>query len=395
MAKMYFMSARVGVKAALSSGLLFTIMGAVLFFALSPGGARAHELRPSIMDVTITGDEIVMELEAAIEPFLAGIDQAAVLDTSEAPEAASHDTLREQAPADLENVLRQDWPSLAQGFTVTVDGAAVPLTLGAVTIPDVGDIELPRDSRLTITGTLPVGDAPVTVGWVAEYGALVVRQGEAESGYSGYLTNGDVSLPLPRTGAASASLTETVLNYIVIGFEHIIPKGLDHILFVLGLFFFSFALRPLVLQITTFTAAHTLTLALATLGYISVPASVVEPLIAASIAYIALENILVGGPHAKVGARRIAVVGVFGLLHGLGFASVLGEIGLSTTAFLAGLIAFNVGVEIGQLTVIGGAALLVGLPFGRKPFYRRFIAIPVSVFIGVVGAYWAVERVFF
>ena len=172
------------------------------------------------------------------------------------------------------------------------------------------------------------------------------------------------------------------------GFGHIIPKGLDHIVFVLGLFFFSLHIRPLLMQVTSFTLAHTVTLALAALGYVTISPAIVEPLIAASIVFVAVENIL----RPKLGAWRTAVVFLFGLLHGLGFASVLGELGGGQANFLARLIGFNIGVEIGQLAVILGAFLAVGYWFGTKPWYRSAIAIPASVVIALIGAYWLAER---
>ena len=169
------------------------------------------------------------------------------------------------------------------------------------------------------------------------------------------------------------------------------PQGLDHILFVLGLFFYALRWRPLLWQVTAFTAAHTCTLALATLGIVRIAPATVEPLIAASIVYVAVENVVAGG-RAQITPLRIAVVFGFGLLHGLGFASVLSEFGLGGAHFVASLISFNVGVELGQLAVIAVAFVLLGLPFGARPWYRRIIAVPASVLIGAVGAWWVLER---
>ncbi|CTQ33179.1 HupE/UreJ family protein [Jannaschia rubra] len=182
-----------------------------------------------------------------------------------------------------------------------------------------------------------------------------------------------------------------VTRYVASGFDHIIPKGLDHILFVLGLFFYSLAWGPLLWQVTAFTLAHTVTLALAATGIVAVPGSVVEPLIALSIVFVAVENILSPGGR-RVGRARLLVVFGFGLLHGLGFAAVLSEFGLGDD-FLAKLLSFNLGVEIGQLTVIAAAFLLLGLPFGSRPWYRRRIAIPASVAIAAIGLYWFLTRI--
>ena len=149
-------------------------------------------------------------------------------------------------------------------------------------------------------------------------------------------------------------------------------------------------MRPLLWQVTAFTLAHTVTLALATLQIVTIPASIVEPLIAASIVYVAVENIFDG----KVGWVRVAVVFCFGLLHGLGFASVLSDVGLQEGRFVVSLIGFNIGVELGQLSVIAAAFLAVGLPFGTSLWYRRAIAVPASCVIAAVGAWWTFERVF-
>jgi uncharacterized membrane protein len=158
---------------------------------------------------------------------------------------------------------------------------------------------------------------------------------------------------------------------------------------VLGLFFYAARWRPLLLQITIFTIAHSLTLALASRGLVSVPASIVEPVIAASIAYVALENIW----RQKLHMSRLLIIFLFGLIHGLGFASVLAELGLPSGDFLLSLISFNVGVELGQIAVIAAAFMLrLCLPLSPDR-YRRIIAIPASCMIGATGIWIVIERV--
>jgi uncharacterized membrane protein len=271
------------------------------------------------------------------------------------------------------------------------DTALAP-EIASVEVPPVGDVALPRDATLVLTAPLPPDGSPVVFGWDAAYGPLIVRQADVgDDGYAALLPDGGLSAPMPRIGTATVGALATFANYLVIGFEHIVPKGLDHILFVLGLFFFSLHMRPLLMQVTAFTLAHTVTLALATLGVVSVSAAIVEPLIAASIVYVAIENVFGG----RISWRRTAVVFGFGLLHGLGFASVLGNIGLEPSRFLGSLISFNIGVELGQLAVIATAFATVGYWFGRKHWYRKAIAVPASALIASVGAYWSIERVFF
>lgn len=197
------------------------------------------------------------------------------------------------------------------------------------------------------------------------------------------------SRPIDLTGQfVPPTRWEVAQQYLVLGYTHILPKGLDHILFVLGLFLLSTGLAPLLWQVTAFTVAHTITLGLSIYGVVSLPSSVVEPLIALSIAYIAIENLLTRTLHPW----RVLVVFLFGLLHGLGFAGVLAELGLPRTEFLTALLSFNVGVELGQLTVIGAAAVLLW-PATRRSWYRSRIVVPASMAIALVGAYWTVTRV--
>jgi len=189
---------------------------------------------------------------------------------------------------------------------------------------------------------------------------------------------------------AAPTLGQTIGQYIVIGYQHILPKGLDHILFVCGLFLASIRFRPLLIQVTSFTVAHTVSLALAILGYVNIPGAIIEPLIALSIAGVAIENIAF---NRMTPWRPIVVFG-FGLLHGLGFAGVLMDIGMPQGQFIPGLISFNVGVEFGQLTVLILAWAILHW-FYHRPWYRARIQIPASALIAVVGLYWTVERIFF
>ena len=192
-------------------------------------------------------------------------------------------------------------------------------------------------------------------------------------------------------GLSKLSKTEVLGIYLQLGYTHILPLGVDHILFVLSLFLLNPKLKPILWQATAFTVAHTITLGLAMYGVIKPPTNIVEPVIALSIMYVALENIF--SPRLK--ASRIGIVFLFGLIHGMGFASALTELGLPKNAYLSSLLMFNLGVELGQVTVILAAFLLLGLPFGNKPYYRKRIVIPLSIIIAAIAAYWTVERVFF
>lgn len=181
----------------------------------------------------------------------------------------------------------------------------------------------------------------------------------------------------------------TAALYLRLGYEHILPRGLDHILFVLALFLASTRLKPLLIQVSVFTVAHTITLGLAAAGWVRAPGSIVEPLIALSIAFVAAENLLA---RDMTPWRPLVVFG-FGLFHGLGFASVLLDLGLPDEQFLTALVGFNVGVELGQLTVILAAWFLLRRYFPR-PWYRSRIVLPASALIALTGTWWAVQRTF-
>jgi hypothetical protein len=187
---------------------------------------------------------------------------------------------------------------------------------------------------------------------------------------------------------------ETIWLYIKLGFIHILPKGYDHILFVLALFLASTRMRALLLQVFAFTVAHTITLGFAAAGWISAPANIVEPLIALSIAFVAVENIF----FRDLTRWRPLVVFGFGLFHGIGFASVLTELGMARGQFLTSLISFNVGVEFGQLAVIA-LAFIAGLGIRRflpapvDANWRTYVVVPGSLLIGLMGLFWFVSRV--
>lgn len=179
--------------------------------------------------------------------------------------------------------------------------------------------------------------------------------------------------------------------YLKLGYRHILPLGFDHILFILSLFLLSPKLKPVLFQATAFTIAHSVTLGLAMYHVITPPARIVEPVIALSIMYVALENIF----SPKLKTSRIGVVFLFGLVHGMGFAGALGQLGLPKNSYLISLIMFNVGVELGQLTVIITAYFLLARWFGDKPYYRKRVVIPLSVIIALIASYWTIQRLFF
>jgi hypothetical protein len=207
-----------------------------------------------------------------------------------------------------------------------------------------------------------------------------------------------IVLLIPQAASAHAitdlskfSRTDVGLIYLKLGYTHIIPLGLDHILFVLCLFFLSPQLKTVIWQATAFTVAHSITLGLAMYGLISSPTYIIEPVIALSIMFVAVENII----SDKLRPSRVLIVFGFGLIHGLGFASALTGLGLPENQFVTSLITFNLGVELGQLTIIILAWLLIGKWFNKKPWYKQRVVIPISALIALIALYWTIERTFF
>lgn len=180
-------------------------------------------------------------------------------------------------------------------------------------------------------------------------------------------------------------------KYMLTGFEHIIPLGFDHILFIACVFFLNTDIKKVIIQASMFTLAHSITLGLAMYGIIRPPANIIEPLIALSIVFLAIENIT----SDKVKPWRLVMVFLFGMVHGMGFAGALSQLGMPQYAFATALISFNVGVELGQLAIILLLYFLVSRMFSKAWWYRRRIVIPASVVIALVALCWTVERIFF
>lgn len=359
--------------------------------AITMGGvAVAHEIQPGIADITIEGDSVAIALNWTLEAPLADLDFRGITDTNEAEGADAYDEFRALDPAALNDALREKWPQIERNLTLMAGETRLTPEITLVEIPEAGNIELPRNSVLYLAADLPDDGTPVQFGWAAGYGELVVRQMGVENGYSELLVNGILSEPIPRSGGVDQNGLQAFGSFIFVGFDHIVPLGLDHILFVLGLFFLATRLKPLLWQVTAFTLAHTVTLALGATGVVSFGDNIwiVEALIAASIIYVGVENVLT----TELKPWRPAVIFAFGLLHGLGFASVLQEFGLGESHFVPKLIGFNVGVELGQLAVIAAAWLALGMWFARESWYKPRLAAPVSIAIAVIAFFWVLER---
>lgn len=279
-----------------------------------------------------------------------------------------------------------------QRVTVAFDGVAVrPAT--SYSIEPAVDAASAAAETIRLTGEIPAGAKTFTwnFGWTFASYAMTVRNAESDEPATQWLEGGDTSAPFVLSAPAPrVSRLRTAWRYLTLGFTHIVPYGFDHVLFVLGIYLLSRRARSVLCQVSAFTIAHSITLGLSMYGIIHVAPRIVEPMIALSIAYVAIENVFL----SELKSWRIALVFTFGLLHGMGFAGALKELGLPRAEFATALIAFNAGVEAGQLAVIATAFALVGWYCAHREWYRRRIVVPASAAIACTAVYWTIQRVF-
>ncbi len=375
-------------SAARTLGLIAAVLGCAL-----TAPALAHDFTVTEVVAVLKRDGTYMfDMRIHVDALALG-----VAPSTPTPHVA--EALRAQPPERLAEVIEAGRETVQRRVRVRFDGQKV---LPRVTFPEYGAAWRAAPEEDTVLGTtarlegrMPDGAATFTFGASRSFQIvqLTILDERSGGGWKYTLGPGEDSPPFtigePRDGAAVEPRGDIFGRYLVFGFEHILPKGLDHILFVLGLFLLSPKARPLLWQVTAFTIAHSVTLGLAMRGVVTLPSSVVEPLIALSIAYVAVENIFT----RDLKPWRPAIVFAFGLLHGLGFADVLKDLGMPADRFPAALIGFNLGVEAGQLAVVTLAFLAVGW-FRRDQRYRNVVVRPLSGAIALVGLYWAVERAF-
>ncbi len=408
---------------------------------------EAHTISPAIVTLKFMPPASVrLNIEFNAEALIAGIDLT-LGDTNDAPQVAEYKRLRRLPASQLIKKFNAFADEYSQGLSLNISGQPVRWVFDSISTEDVGDIRRARKSVAVYHAQIPSGAANAVWLYAEKYGDAVVaftQPGQTEKKVY-WLARGQPSPAYPLAQVVTQRAWAAVVrDYLRLGFIHILPRGLDHILFVLGLFLLSRKLRLLLWQVTAFTLAHSITLALSVYGVISLSPVVVEPLIALSIAFVGIENVILataagsrkstpapGAPgksermlitnkvttrfsdspctpmanasfsRPTVAARimtptlkpwRVLVVFLFGLLHGLGFAGVLTQLGLPRSEFVTALVSFNIGVELGQLAVITLAFAAVFWLRRCDPLYRRVVVIPGSLMIAVMGLYWFWER---
>jgi len=350
----------------------------LLLCLLAPISAAAHEIGTTDVRLQINRDG---SWSAAITTGPLALLNKLEVAAGRAPSAALD-------AAELQRRLETCLPAIGSHLDVRFDGERSTVDVS------IRRLEMPADASraafvvLSATGTTRPGVA--TVSWqddlVYSTYALVL-QPESAAPTTVWIEADAASGPVRLSATPHAGFA-LIAEYIGLGFAHILPRGLDHILFVLGLFLLTREPKPLLLQVSAFTVAHSITLGLSMSGVLSLPPTIVEPLIALSIVYVAVENLVT----TRLTAWRPAVVFAFGLLHGMGFAGVLRTLPLPRGQFVPALVGFNGGIEVAQLCVLALAfACSIGLQRDRLR-YRRWFVVPASAAIALAGLVWTVER---
>ena len=359
----------------------------ILFYF--PSYLLSHELSPNIVNLQIEKNQILLKFTTNLEAYLAGVDFSILDNTDNHDDGGYYKILRKLNNSELSNIFLKNWDSFVSLLSINTEDETKLNNLKFLKIEteDIDNLDVSRLSTIHLFIDNP-STKPFTFTASKKLGEIILRQLGVENGVTQYLLPGEKSDVIYSKGGKPKIWVDTFLDYIPVGFTHILPKGLDHILFIFGLLFLTPKLYPLVVQISIFTLAHTFTLAISSLKIINISSEIIEPLIAASIIYIAIENFF----NSSLTKYRSIVIFFFGLLHGLGFASVLDNFGLPNINFVWALIGFNIGVEIGQITIVILFYSLLIYWIDTKNVYRKYISIPGSIFIALFGTFWLLER---
>ena len=363
--------------------LLGPALCAAVIALLCGTAIRAHEIGTTRVSV-LFHEGRTYEIEIAT-------DAAALVEKLES--SAGQSSPFDIRPARVQSLLTSFDETFRQRVKIAFDASDVRPSIAYAVASGV-DSASAAVATIRLTGRVPPDARHFTwtYGWTFASYAVTVRSAASENPATEWLEGGQSSAQFAlRSPAPPVDRLATARRYLTLGFTHIVPKGLDHMLFVLGIYLLSSRARSVLWQVTAFTVAHSITLGLSMYGVVALSPRIVEPLIALSIAYVAIENMFL----SELKSWRVALVFAFGLLHGMGFAGALRELGLPRSEFVTALLTFNIGVEAGQLAVIGTAFMLVGWHCANRAWYRSRIVVPASTLIACTAVYWTIERLSF
>lgn len=366
----------------------------VLFFINSL--AQADVVKPALVEISIFANKkVLVEIDLSLEAAMAGIGTE-YKNTNDAPNAAKYDELRALRPQLLRQRFEAFEADFLNSFQLSINGIPQPLVLETANIDIIGYKKRPRKTVLTYS--MQWIEWPKTLSWQYSkvYGDSALRyqvfkKDEYNWSQWQWLREGKPSGIIKLNRPELVSTMQRLTQFMAIGFDHVIPLGWDHILFIIGMALSSLLWRQLLVLVTAFTLAHTLTLGLAMFGLVEISPRIVEPLIAFSIAYVAIENLLI----KQSIKRKSIVVFLFGLIHGLGFASMLQSFEMNADNFLTHLIGFNIGVELAQLVIVSIVVAWLLILRALALNYRQLLVIPVSVLIALIGLWQGFERITF
>jgi len=367
-----------------------------IFINLFSTVSISHEIKPSIADFTYDENFLNIKIRLNAELILSNIDASKISNTNSSSLSDIYDKLRILNKIELENLFKSSWQEISTNIDIKINNETKKINLINIEVEDIKNFEISRDTHIYLQVLLNNNSEYFTFSWIKKYGPIILRENNndklEDELFTEYLQSGIESNQFSFNEKNFKNTLNSFINFFVLGVEHIIPKGLDHILFIFGLFLFSSSLKKLITQITIFTIAHSITLIFVSLSLMKINPQIVEPIIALSIVYVGIENIFKN--YVKEYLRYVVIL-FFGLLHGLGFALVLSDIGYRSTDLFINLISFNIGIEVAQISIVLVLYLLVALNFAKNKNYRMFFQVPSSILISSIGLYWFFERINF
>jgi len=330
-----------------------------------------------------------VEIETNLENLLVDIKNK-YADDNNFLFAENYKELRSLKANRLKEIFLSVSTKFLNSIDIRFDKISATLSIREINILDNMNLKEARKSVLILAVNAQPNAMNMEWSWDESFGSNVIRTMDknGKAFRSVWFRKAPSSPPLHLAGMPGKNFVSRFLAYLEIGFSHIIPKGLDHIIFVLGIFLLSTNWKIMLAQVTCFTIAHSISLALSALGIIALPERIVEPLIALSIIYVGIENIFT----SKLTIWRPLLIFLFGLLHGLGFAGILFRVGIPEGYFIESLLAFNLGIEAGQIFVIGVAYFVLYYYFHKRSYYKNYVVIPGSITISCIGLWMLYER---
>jgi len=366
---------------------LFTFVFLNFFYNLS-----AHEIKPAIVEFNKVKNQINIVLKFNAEAFLANIDASDYKETINFSNSIKYSELRLLPREILKEKVFESRDQIINSIFIKTSKKQLNLKLVEINVLEEKNIEKVRFTKVYLKTEIKFIETPITFSAKKIFGPLIFKNfsnidKDTDKPQSQWLKPGNQTSNLRILQVKNNTTNFSILG-IWNGILQIILYGFDHILFILGLFFFSHKLKPLLIQVTTFTIAHSITLIFGGLGYITISPLIIEVIIAASIIWIGFENLF----RKKMKVSRLGVIFTFGLIHGLGFASMFKPKGLEGTDYYLNLLSFNIGIELGLLITLLPLIILIPL-FNRLTWYRILIAMPASIIIALFGVEMFIDRI--